>query len=134
MGSSGSEESPPATPRSISHNSLKPEMPICVDAYDTCKPLGRMAAMDSNSLIMLGKITAVTYKEDKQTPEPHPHPYEHLGAIHHPDKCVPSLSSSLLCCEWLGFLSRTKHDIKLAPVPALVSLSGPQCPQPLISS
>merc|ERR1712045_123683 len=64
-----------------------PKMPFVCDAYDKCKPLGRMAAMDSNSLIMLGKVTAVTYKEDKQTPEPHPHPYEHLGAIHHPDKC-----------------------------------------------
>jgi len=42
-----------------------PKMPFVCAAYDTCKPLGRMAAMDSNSLIMLGKITAVTYKEDK---------------------------------------------------------------------
>jgi len=35
---------------------FKPKMPICVDAYDVCKPLGRMAAMDSNSLIMLGRV------------------------------------------------------------------------------
>jgi elongation factor 1-alpha len=35
---------------------FKPKMPLCVDAYDTCKPLGRMAAMDSNSLIMLGRV------------------------------------------------------------------------------
>merc|ERR1712079_35020 len=33
-----------------------PKMPLCVDAYDVCKPLGRMAAMDSNSLIMLGRV------------------------------------------------------------------------------
>lgn len=33
-----------------------PRMPLCVDAYDVCKPLGRMAAMDSNSLIMLGRV------------------------------------------------------------------------------
>jgi len=42
-----------------------PKMPFVCAPYDECKPLGRMAAMDSNSLIMLGKITAVTYKEDK---------------------------------------------------------------------
>jgi len=35
---------------------FKPQQPICVDAYDVCKPLGRMAAMDSNSLIMLGRV------------------------------------------------------------------------------
>merc|ERR1719397_223737 len=41
----GREENQPQTPK----------MPLCVDAYDVCKPLGRMAAMDSNSLIMLGR-------------------------------------------------------------------------------
>jgi len=44
---------------------FKPKMPICVDAYDNCKPLGRIAAMDSNSLIMLGKVTKVTKKDYK---------------------------------------------------------------------
>jgi len=39
-----------------------PKMPIVVTDFDTCKPLGRIAAMDSNSLIMLGKVTAVEYK------------------------------------------------------------------------
>jgi len=39
-----------------------PKMPLCVDAYDVCKPLGRMAAMDSNSLIMLGRVIACTKK------------------------------------------------------------------------
>jgi len=37
---------------------FEPQMPFCVDAYDVCKPLGRMAAMDSNSLIMLGRVLA----------------------------------------------------------------------------
>jgi elongation factor 1-alpha len=41
-----------------------PKMPICVDAYDVCKPLGRMAAMDSNSLIMLGRVLEATKKKD----------------------------------------------------------------------
>jgi len=35
---------------------FRPRMPICVDAYDVCKPLGRIAAMDSNSLRMLGRV------------------------------------------------------------------------------
>jgi len=39
-----------------------PKMPICVDAYDVCKPLGRMAAMDSNSLIMLGRVLSCEKK------------------------------------------------------------------------
>merc|ERR1711994_869262 len=42
-----------------------PKMPFVCAPYDQCKPLGRMAAMDSNSLVMLGKITKVTYKVDK---------------------------------------------------------------------
>jgi len=41
-----------------------PKMPLCVDAYDVCKPLGRMAAMDSNSLIMLGRVLEATKKQD----------------------------------------------------------------------
>jgi len=41
-----------------------PKMPMCVDAYDVCKPLGRMAAMDSNSLIMLGRVLACIKKTD----------------------------------------------------------------------
>jgi len=43
---------------------FKPKMPICVDAYDVCKPLGRMAAMDSNSLIMLGRVLKANKKQD----------------------------------------------------------------------
>jgi len=41
---------------------FEPRMPIVAAAFDDCKPLGRMAAMDSNSLIMLGKIVSVEYK------------------------------------------------------------------------
>jgi len=39
---------------------FRPKMPLCVDAYDVCKPLGRMAAMDSNNLIMLGRVLEAT--------------------------------------------------------------------------
>merc|ERR1719327_1652134 len=43
---------------------FKPQQPICVDAYDVCKPLGRMAAMDSNSLIMLGRVLEATKSKE----------------------------------------------------------------------
>ena len=42
-----------------------PKLPLVVSAFDECKPLGRIAAMDSNSLIMLGKVISVTYKSGK---------------------------------------------------------------------
>jgi len=44
---------------------FKPKGPLCVDAYDVCKPLGRMAAMDSNSLIMLGRVVEANKKKDE---------------------------------------------------------------------
>jgi len=40
-----------------------PKLPIVLTPFEECKPLGRMAAMDSNSLIMLGKIVSVEYKD-----------------------------------------------------------------------
>jgi len=43
---------------------MAPKMPICISPYDECKPLARIAAMDSNSLVMLGKVTSVVKKED----------------------------------------------------------------------
>jgi len=43
---------------------MAPKMPICISPYDECKPLARIAAMDSNSLVMLGKVTSVVKKEE----------------------------------------------------------------------
>merc|ERR1719356_1576864 len=43
---------------------IAPKMPFVCCPYSECKALGRMAAMDSNSLIMLGKITEVEWKEE----------------------------------------------------------------------
>jgi elongation factor 1-alpha len=39
-----------------------PKMPILVDTFENCPGLGRIAVMDSNSLVMLGKIVEVEYK------------------------------------------------------------------------
>jgi elongation factor 1-alpha len=41
---------------------FRPSLPLVVQTFDECKPLGRVAAMDSNSLIMLGKVVSVEYK------------------------------------------------------------------------
>jgi len=43
---------------------FKPQKPICVDAYDVCKPLGRMAGMNNNSLIMLGRVLKINENYD----------------------------------------------------------------------
>ena len=40
----------------------KKETPIFLDTYDNCPGLGRIAGMDSNTLIILGRINDVKYK------------------------------------------------------------------------
>jgi elongation factor 1-alpha len=45
---------------------FEPKMPIVITPFSECKPLGRMAAMDQNSLIMLGKVTEITHLEKKK--------------------------------------------------------------------
>ena len=42
---------------------MKPNTPLYCEAFDSCPGLGRLACMDSNSLVMLGKVTEVKYKE-----------------------------------------------------------------------
>lgn len=42
---------------------FKPKMAFCVDTYKNCKGLGRVAMMDSNSLVMLGMVKEVKYKD-----------------------------------------------------------------------
>ena len=42
---------------------FKPKMAFCVDTYKNCKGLGRVAMMDSNSLVMLGMVNEVKYKD-----------------------------------------------------------------------
>jgi len=40
---------------------FKPKKPLYVEAYADCEGLGRVAVMDSNSLIMLGRVSSVEY-------------------------------------------------------------------------
>jgi elongation factor 1-alpha len=41
----------------------KAETPLFLDTYDRCPGLGRIAGMDSNTLIMLGRVQSVRYKD-----------------------------------------------------------------------
>jgi hypothetical protein len=41
----------------------KKETPIFLDTYDNCPGLGRVVGMDSNTLIILGRINKVNYKD-----------------------------------------------------------------------
>jgi len=45
---------------------FEPQQPIYLEEFDTCDGLGRIAVMDSNQLVMLGKVTNVTYKPNKR--------------------------------------------------------------------
>jgi elongation factor 1-alpha len=45
---------------------FEPQQPIYLEEFDTCDGLGRIAVMDSNQLVMLGKVTNVTYKPYKR--------------------------------------------------------------------
>lgn len=44
---------------------FEPQQPIYLEAFDSCQGLGRIAVMDSNQLVMLGKVSSVEYKEYK---------------------------------------------------------------------
>ena len=40
---------------------FEPNMPFFCEKFDDCPGLGRVAVMDSNQLVMLGKVTDVEY-------------------------------------------------------------------------
>jgi elongation factor 1-alpha len=42
-----------------------PTMPFTLEAFQNCEGLGRVAVLESNNLVMLGKVTAVTYKKNE---------------------------------------------------------------------
>ena len=41
-----------------------PKMPFMADTFENCPGLGRIAVMNSNSLVMLGKIIEIEYKKE----------------------------------------------------------------------
>jgi len=46
-----------------------PKMPFFVSAYNDCKGLGRVAVMESHSLVMLGKVSKVEYLREEAKKE-----------------------------------------------------------------
>ena len=44
---------------------FEPQQPIYLESFDECPGLGRVAVMDQNQLVMLGKVMNVTYKPYK---------------------------------------------------------------------
>jgi elongation factor 1-alpha len=43
-----------------------PQQPLYLESFSECEGLGRIAVMDSNSLVMLGKVMSVKYKPYKK--------------------------------------------------------------------
>ena len=43
---------------------FEPQQPMVVDTFDNCEGLARIALLDGNSAVMLGKVTALIYKKD----------------------------------------------------------------------
>ena len=42
---------------------FEPQQPLYLESFEDCPGLGRVAVMDSNSLVMLGKVLSVEYGE-----------------------------------------------------------------------
>ena len=45
---------------------FEPQQPIFIEDFESCQGLGRVAVMDSNQLVMLGKVMSVEYKDLKK--------------------------------------------------------------------
>ena len=60
------QEDPPFLERGESAEiEFIPQQPIYLEKFDSCQGLGRVAVMDSNQLVMLGKVIDVKYKPYK---------------------------------------------------------------------
>lgn len=60
-------EDPPFLERGESAEiEFTPQQPIYLEKFDDCAGLGRIAVMDSNQLVMLGKVMSVKYKPYKK--------------------------------------------------------------------
>ena len=57
------------TPHSLKSNEMaeivfRPQQPLVVDAFKNCEGLARIAFLDSNTAVMLGKVNKVVWKKD----------------------------------------------------------------------
>jgi len=60
-------ESPPFLERGeTAEIEFVPQQPMYLESFETCQGLGRIAVMDSNQLVMLGKVMSVKYKPYKK--------------------------------------------------------------------
>jgi elongation factor 1-alpha len=55
-------------PHSLKSNEMaqivfKPTQPLVVDSFKNCEGLSRIAFLDGNTAVMLGKVVKVTHKE-----------------------------------------------------------------------
>lgn len=56
-------------PHSLKSNEMaevvfEPQQPLVADSYKNCEGLSRIAFMDGNGVVMLGKVTSVEAKQD----------------------------------------------------------------------
>merc|ERR1712167_409714 len=56
-------------PHSLKSNEMAqvefvPQQPLVVDSFKNCEGLSRIAFLDGNTAVMLGKVTALKYKKD----------------------------------------------------------------------
>jgi len=56
-------------PNAVKQNEMaqvmfEPQQPFVVDTFKNCEGLGRVAIMEGNGVVMLGKVVSVTHKED----------------------------------------------------------------------
>ena len=56
-------------PHSLKSNEMAevvfvPQQPLVVDSFKNCEGLSRIAFLDGNTAVMLGKVTQLTYKKD----------------------------------------------------------------------
>merc|ERR1719379_276907 len=56
-------------PHSLKSNEMaqvvfEPQQPLVADSFKNCEGLSRIAFLDGNTAVMLGKVTALVYKKD----------------------------------------------------------------------
>ena len=57
------------SPHSLKSNEMAevvfvPQQPLVVDSFKNCEGLSRIAFLDGNTAVMLGKVTNLKYKKD----------------------------------------------------------------------
>ena len=61
-------------PHSLKSNEMAqvvfvPQQPLVIDSFKSCEGLSRIAFMDGNTAVMLGKVVSIKYKKDMPAEE-----------------------------------------------------------------